>query len=99
MLGDGAVLTGIVLAAAAVFVIEKKLKTAAMFLSAGAVFTFFGLMHSPELGFGQSPALALAYVLTAVIVLLAEPLTNPAAEASPVSEHSPSHTAASPRSS
>jgi len=84
VVGDGAVLTGIVLAAAAVFVIEKRLKTAAMFLLAGAVFTWFGLMHSAELGFAQSPTLAVAYALMAGIVLLADAFAERAPAITPV---------------
>jgi AGZA family xanthine/uracil permease-like MFS transporter len=79
VLGDGAVLTGIVLAAATVFVIEKQLRVAGMFLLAGAVLTWFGLMHSPELGFARSPELALAYALMAGIVLACQPLAERAA--------------------
>jgi AGZA family xanthine/uracil permease-like MFS transporter len=61
-----------VLAASAVFVIERQLRAAAVFLLVGGVFTWFGLMHSPELGLAQSPTIAAAYVLVAAIVLLCE---------------------------
>ena len=69
VIGDGSVLTGIVLTAVAVFVIDGKLKNAAVFTLLGAFFSFVGLMHSPQLGFAQAPLLTLAYVLTAAMFL------------------------------
>src|SRR5262249_44411989 len=44
-LGGGAILTGLVLAAIGVFIIERKFVNAAAFAAAGAVLTFFGFMH------------------------------------------------------
>lgn len=72
VLGGGSALTGIVLAATAVYVIERKLRFAAGFCVFGAVCTWFGLMHSTSLGFGRSPILALSYMLFAAILLLGE---------------------------
>lgn len=70
VLGGGAVLTGIVLSATAVYVIDGKLRAAALFISAGAVFSFFGLMHSRELGIMQSPTLVVTYLLVAGLLLM-----------------------------
>ena len=50
ILGAGAILTGLVLAAIAVFVIERKFEMAAAFAAAGAVLTFFGFMHGEAVG-------------------------------------------------
>lgn len=71
-LGGGAVLTGIVLSATAVYVIEGKLRLAAAFIATGAVFTFFGLMHSTQLGIGQSPTLVVCYLLIAGMILASD---------------------------
>lgn len=71
VVGGGAVLSGIVLASAAVFVIEARLVSAAVTCLSGAVFTWFGLMHSATVGFGQSPSVVVAYVLMAGAMLLA----------------------------
>jgi AGZA family xanthine/uracil permease-like MFS transporter len=71
ILGNGAVLTGIIISATAVFIIERKPAMAAAFCAAGAVFTFAGLMHSREFGIGQSPTLALTYLLLAGVILFA----------------------------
>jgi adenine/guanine/hypoxanthine permease len=78
VLGAGAVLTGIVLSAAAVFVIERNLRAAASFVALGGVFTWLGLMHSPDLGFNRSPALAATYMLVAVVLLVCGRVTKPA---------------------
>lgn len=76
IVGSGAVLSGIVLASVAVFVIEARLISAAVACAIGSVFTFFGLMHSPTVGFGQSPSIALAYLLMAAVMLLARHMAN-----------------------
>ena len=53
ILGSGAILTGLVLAAIAVFVIERKFEMAAIFALAGAVLTFFGFMHGEAIGIAR----------------------------------------------
>jgi AGZA family xanthine/uracil permease-like MFS transporter len=65
-LGGGATLAGIVLGSITVFIIERQLERAAIFAAAGAVFTFFGLIHSEGIGIGQSPAVTIAYLIVAV---------------------------------
>lgn len=65
ILGSGAILTGLILAAVGVFIIERKFEVAAMFAAAGAVLTFFGFMHGPAVGFAVTPMVAFAYVLVA----------------------------------
>jgi AGZA family xanthine/uracil permease-like MFS transporter len=65
ILGEGSILSGLVLAAMAVFVIERDFVKASGFAAAGAVLTFFGFMHGPAVGFGVTPGVALAYALVA----------------------------------
>ena len=72
VLGDGPVLTGVVLSAAAVFIIERQLQRAAFVVMLGAILTWVGFMHSPELGIGQSPMLALAYAVVAATIFLCD---------------------------
>ena len=67
VVGGGAALSGIVLGATTVFIIERKPAHAAAFSLAGAVFTFFGLMHSERVGFGDSPGVAAGYVALAAV--------------------------------
>jgi adenine/guanine/hypoxanthine permease len=71
VVGNGSALTGIILAGATVFIIEGRMRIAATFCAIGAVFTWFGLMHSSELGFGKSPVLAIAYMLAGGVILMA----------------------------
>jgi AGZA family xanthine/uracil permease-like MFS transporter len=65
ILGEGSILSGLVLAAMAVFVIERDFVKASAFAAAGAVLTFFGFMHGPAVGIGVTPEVALAYALVA----------------------------------
>ena len=65
VLGGGAVLTGIILAATTVFIIERQLWRASAFSAAGAVLTFFGFMHGEHIGMGQSPVVAVSYLFVA----------------------------------
>jgi AGZA family xanthine/uracil permease-like MFS transporter len=62
IMGGGAVLGGVVLASIGAFVIDRKFMNAAAFAAAGAVLTFFGLMHGEAIGVGQSPVVAASYL-------------------------------------
>ena len=92
VLGGGAILGGLVLAAIAVFVIERQLLKAAAFALAGAVLTFFGFMHGEQIGVAESPQVAAAYVGVAVIL----GLCAKTAVAVPASAPEVTHTAAMP---
>ena len=74
--GSGAILTGLILAAVAVFVIERKFEMAAIFAFAGAVLTFFGFMHGQAVGLGVTPSVAAAYVLVAIFLSMAAPASS-----------------------
>lgn len=70
VLGGGAILTGLVLGAITVFIIERQLMQAAAFALVGAVLTYFGFMHGEAVGVGANglgvtPGVALAYLLVA----------------------------------
>jgi AGZA family xanthine/uracil permease-like MFS transporter len=71
ILGNGAILTGLVLAAIGVFVIERRFMAAAAFAAAGAVLTFFGFMHGPAVGIAVTPMVAFAYAMVAGFFYLA----------------------------
>jgi AGZA family xanthine/uracil permease-like MFS transporter len=68
VLGGGAILAGLVLAAIGVFVIERDFAKAAAFALAGAVLTFFGFMHGEAIGIGRSPAVAASYFIVAAVL-------------------------------
>lgn len=69
VMGGGAILTGLVLGAVAVFVIDRKFMNASAFALAGAVLTYFGFMHGEAVGigggFGVTPSVAFAYAVVA----------------------------------
>ncbi|MES1172568.1 MAG: regulator [Bacteroidota bacterium] len=69
ILGGGAILGGVILAAIAVFVIERQFKRAATFATVGAVLTFFGFMHGEAIGVGETPVVALAYMGVAGLLM------------------------------
>jgi len=69
VLGSGAILGGLVLGAIAVFVIERQLSKAAAFAVVGAALTFFGFIHSEQIGLGKSLPLALSYLGFAGVLL------------------------------
>jgi AGZA family xanthine/uracil permease-like MFS transporter len=93
VLGGGSILTGLVLGAIGVFVIEKKFAEASAFALSGAVLTFFGFMHGESVGLVVTPTVAIAYTIIAVflfglsrspaILLAAEPAEQKAVAATP----------------
>jgi adenine/guanine/hypoxanthine permease len=73
ILGGGAILGGLVLAAISSFVIDRQFTKAAVFALAGSVLTFFGFMHGEAIGFGQTPVVALSYLgVAATFFILAK---------------------------
>jgi AGZA family xanthine/uracil permease-like MFS transporter len=68
ILGGGSILAGVVLGAMTTYIIDRKFLFASGFAMAGAVLTFFGLMHGEAVGFGQTPSVAVAYVMVAAVL-------------------------------
>jgi adenine/guanine/hypoxanthine permease len=68
VLGGGSILTGLVLGAIGVFVIERKFAEASAFAAAGAVLTFFGFMHGESIGLAVTPTVAVAYAIVAAFL-------------------------------
>ena len=68
VLGGGSILTGLVLGAIGVFVIEKKFMEASAFALTGALLTFFGFMHGESVGLAVTPTVAIAYMIVAVFL-------------------------------
>jgi len=88
VLGGGAILTSLVLASLAVFLIERQFAKAAAFALAGAVLTFLGFMHGEHIGFGQSPTVAFSYLIVAGTLLVC---AKYAVVAPKVQEHEEAH--------
>ncbi len=68
ILGGGSILSGVVLGAVTVYIIDRKFAKAAGFAAAGGVLTFFGLMHGEEVGALQNPAVVFAYFSVAALL-------------------------------
>src|SRR5215472_8109403 len=61
VMGGGAILSGLVLGAVGIFIIDRKFVAAAAFALAGAILTFFGFMHGESVGIAVTPSVAIAY--------------------------------------
>ena len=68
IVGGGSILAGVVLGAIAVYVIEREFLKAAGFAAAGAVLTFFGLMHGETIGVNVTPTVAMAYLMVGAVL-------------------------------
>jgi len=77
ILGGGSTLGGLILGATAVFIIDRELMKAAGFAAAGAILTFFGLMHGEHIGIGQSPMVAASYLMVAVLFVVCAKVAAP----------------------
>jgi AGZA family xanthine/uracil permease-like MFS transporter len=75
-LSQGFMLTGMILSAVMVFVIERQFFRAALWTSAASVMSFFGVIHSyvltpagvqPRFGFAAAKPYALAYLITTLL--------------------------------
>jgi adenine/guanine/hypoxanthine permease len=83
VMGGGSILTGLVLGAVGVFVIDKKFVEASAFALSGAVLTFFGFMHGESVGLAVTPAVALAYTIVAAFLFGLSRMPAPATDAEP----------------
>lgn len=66
-LGEGAVLVGLILGTIVAFILEKKFLYAAIGALVGAVLSFIGLIHAPEVAWAASPQVALGYLFFAIV--------------------------------
>ncbi len=67
LVGQGAVLVGIIWGAIAAFVIDHKLRSATVTALIGAALAFVGLINAYDIGFNASPGVTIGYLLLAVI--------------------------------
>ena len=67
VLGEGAILAGLVLGAIVAFIIDKRFIPAAIFAVAGAVLSFIGLIHAPKVEWNANGPVALGYLFMAVV--------------------------------
>ncbi len=67
VLGQGAILAGLVLGAIVAFIIDKRFRQAAIFAGAGAVLSFIGLIHGAKVEWNANWQVALGYLFVAVV--------------------------------
>ena len=85
-LGGGSTLGGLILGATAVCIIDRQLMKAAGFALAGAVLTFFGLMHGQQIGIAVSPMVAASYLAVAGLFVACAKFTAPVPVAAEIAE-------------
>ena len=69
-LGGGAILSGLIIGAIAVFLLDRKPKLASVYAMAGAVLSYFGFIHAEQVQFGERglpPAITVGYLLLAAL--------------------------------
>ena len=66
-LGEGAIITGLILAAMAALLIDRKFLAAAVYAFAGSAFAFFGFIHARSLSVGASIPHAAGYLFMALL--------------------------------
>jgi len=69
-LGGGAILSGLIIGAIAVFLLDRKPKLASVYAVAGAVLSYFGFIHAEQVQFGEGglpPAITVGYLLLAAL--------------------------------
>ncbi|HTU57167.1 MAG TPA: hypothetical protein VMF89_02020, partial [Polyangiales bacterium] len=87
VLGNGAILGGLVLGAITAYIIDRAFAKAAAFALAGALLTFFGFMHSEAIGIAEAPTIAASYLATSILLFACTKLaTTPM-----VLHHEPTH--------
>jgi AGZA family xanthine/uracil permease-like MFS transporter len=68
VVGGGSILAGVTLGAIGCFIADREFLKASGFAAAGALLTFFGLMHGQQVGFNQTPVVAFSYLAVAGIL-------------------------------
>jgi AGZA family xanthine/uracil permease-like MFS transporter len=66
----GAIIIGLILGAAVVFMIDKRLEKAAVIFLCGAVLSLFGFIHSAALGVYITSPFVIAYIIAAALCLV-----------------------------
>jgi AGZA family xanthine/uracil permease-like MFS transporter len=69
ILGEGAILAGLILGAIVAFIIDRRFVQAAIFAGVGAGLSWIGLIHAPEVAWGANKQVALGYLFAALTCL------------------------------
>ena len=69
VMGEGAVLAGMVLGSIVAFLLMRRFYASATAAAVGAVLSFVGLIHAAEVAWAAAPQIALGYALLAVVLV------------------------------
>ncbi|SHF93100.1 SulP family inorganic anion transporter [Ornithinibacillus halophilus] len=69
-LGQGALITAIILGAIVVYIIDGNYIRASLFSFAGMLLSFFGIIHAPAIAFNASPEYAIGYLVIGLYFLI-----------------------------
>ncbi|WP_240615946.1 regulator [Nakamurella deserti] len=69
VLGEGAVLAGMVLGSVVAFLLVRRFYASAIAAAVGAVLSFVGLIHAPEVSWAAAPEVALGYAMLAIVLV------------------------------
>ncbi|HEY8308338.1 MAG TPA: hypothetical protein VIG79_16830 [Lapillicoccus sp.] len=69
ILGEGAVLAGMVLGSIVAFIMMRKFVSSALAAALGGVLSWIGLIHASEVSWAAQPSVALGYAMLAVVLL------------------------------
>lgn len=69
-LSQGDIIIAMILSSIVYFIIDRNYTKASIYCAAGAVLSFFGIIHSGIFGINVSPAVSIAYVGAAVVLLI-----------------------------
>jgi len=69
ILGEGAILAGLVLGAIVAFIIDRRFLQAALFCLFGAALSFIGLIHAEKVQWNANGEVSLGYLFAAVVCL------------------------------
>lgn len=80
-----------ILGAMAACIIDRNFKKAAGFALAGAALTFFGFMHGERIGLGQTPVVAVSYLLVSGLLFSCARVVVVVKPATALTESPPGH--------
>jgi AGZA family xanthine/uracil permease-like MFS transporter len=69
ILGEGAILAGLLLGAIVAFVIDRRFVEAAIFAAIASALSWIGLIHAPQVEWGANGQVALGYLFAALVCL------------------------------
>ncbi len=70
IMGNGAIVIGVIWASLLVYMLENKTKQVIVLCFIAAILTFFGIIHSASVGIFMEPGIAIGYIFIAIIAIV-----------------------------